>query len=97
MLKDAGCDGPMADGSQCHACRVLEALFEAEAALGHNESEGSFDQRKCQAALLDVLVLFMAENEDETALGLAIGLYHESRRHRERLKESVDEVGSEKL
>jgi hypothetical protein len=88
MLKDAGCDGPMVDGSQCHACRVLEALFEAEAALGHNESDDNFDQRKCQVALLDVLVVFMAENEDETALGLVIELYHASRRHRESLKES---------
>jgi hypothetical protein len=97
VLKDVGCDGPLADGSQCHACRVLEALFEAEAVLGHNESDNSFDEKKCQAALLDVLVLFMAENKDETTLGLVIGLYYESRRRREHLMESEDKSGSEKL
>jgi hypothetical protein len=87
LMQDAGCTGPMPDGSPCHACRIFEALMEAEAALGNDDN---LDDARCAAALYQVAAYFVAGLEDDRALAFVTALYALSRTRRAEMEAGDD-------
>jgi hypothetical protein len=90
LLQDGGCKGQMPDGSPCHACRLFDALLEAEAVLGHDIDH--IDQARCLAALHTVTGFFMADLDDQSALKFVATLYSESRMRRAELEAMADPI-----
>jgi hypothetical protein len=82
------CCEPLPDGSPCHACRIWDALTDAEAALDARAAEaGDFNNKRCVEGLADVLTYFLSSATEIEALEFITDVFMASRhvrRERER-------------
>jgi hypothetical protein len=80
MMKVGKCHAPLANGSDCHVCRIAQALIAAELA---SNNKGPLDAKRCVEALTEVLARFLSEANEFETWGFLTDLYGMSRHYRD--------------
>jgi len=77
------CNKPLPDGSPCHACRVYEALVDAEYVVEPETVDaGMLNIERCLAGLGDGTANFLCDLDDDDARAWLIRVFMLSRRYR---------------